>query len=110
MLMTNGIFRGPAGLNGVSGYISIWVEGAFTQFPDWKSRTGFRRRRTDAATSGVSYPIARYPTDRTRILAITHMSNVLGTVIMEHHSNIVPWNFLRERQGAIIRSTAARIH
>jgi cysteine desulfurase / selenocysteine lyase len=23
--------------------------------------------------------------------------------IMEHHSNIVPWNFLRERQGAVIR-------
>jgi cysteine desulfurase / selenocysteine lyase len=23
--------------------------------------------------------------------------------IMEHHSNIVPWHFLRERQGAIIR-------
>ena len=23
--------------------------------------------------------------------------------IMEHHSNIVPWNFLRERQGAVIK-------
>ena len=23
--------------------------------------------------------------------------------IMEHHSNIVPWNFLRERKGAVIR-------
>src|SRR6266436_6829824 len=23
--------------------------------------------------------------------------------IMEHHSNIVPWHFLRERQGAVIR-------
>jgi cysteine desulfurase/selenocysteine lyase len=23
--------------------------------------------------------------------------------IMEHHSNIVPWNFLRERRGAVIR-------
>ena len=22
---------------------------------------------------------------------------------MEHHSNIVPWNFLRERQGAVIK-------
>jgi len=23
--------------------------------------------------------------------------------VMEHHSNIVPWNFLRERQGAVLR-------
>src|SRR5690606_23109895 len=23
--------------------------------------------------------------------------------IMEHHSNIVPWHFLRERQGAVVR-------
>jgi cysteine desulfurase/selenocysteine lyase len=23
--------------------------------------------------------------------------------IMEHHSNIVPWNFLRERQGAVVK-------
>ncbi len=23
--------------------------------------------------------------------------------IMEHHSNIVPWHFLRERQGAVIK-------
>ena len=22
---------------------------------------------------------------------------------MEHHSNIVPWHFLRERQGAVIK-------
>ncbi|GHA10831.1 cysteine desulfurase [Devosia pacifica] len=25
------------------------------------------------------------------------------TTIMEHHSNIVPWHFLRERQGAVIK-------
>ncbi len=25
------------------------------------------------------------------------------TTLMEHHSNIVPWHFLRERQGAVIR-------
>ncbi|WP_163334013.1 aminotransferase class V-fold PLP-dependent enzyme, partial [Klebsiella aerogenes] len=23
--------------------------------------------------------------------------------IMEHHSNIVPWHFLRERRGAVIK-------
>ena len=23
--------------------------------------------------------------------------------VMEHHSNIVPWHFLRERQGAVLR-------
>ena len=23
--------------------------------------------------------------------------------IMEHHSNIVPWHFLRERKGAVIK-------
>lgn len=23
--------------------------------------------------------------------------------VMEHHSNIVPWNFLRERRGAVLR-------
>ena len=23
--------------------------------------------------------------------------------IMEHHSNIVPWHFLRERQGAVLK-------
>ena len=25
------------------------------------------------------------------------------TTVMEHHSNIVPWHFLRERQGAVIK-------
>lgn len=28
--------------------------------------------------------------------------------IMEHHSNIVPWNFLRERKGAVIRWAPVR--
>ena len=23
--------------------------------------------------------------------------------VMEHHSNIVPWHFLRERQGAVLK-------
>ena len=23
--------------------------------------------------------------------------------MMEHHSNIVPWHFLRERQGAVLK-------
>ena len=28
--------------------------------------------------------------------------------IMEHHANIVPWNFLRERQGVVLRSEERR--
>jgi len=28
--------------------------------------------------------------------------------IMEHHSNIVPWHFLRERQGAVLKWVALR--
>jgi cysteine desulfurase / selenocysteine lyase len=28
--------------------------------------------------------------------------------VMEHHSNIVPWHFLRERQGAVLRWVDAR--
>ncbi|MBO0755282.1 MAG: hypothetical protein J2P54_05445 [Bradyrhizobiaceae bacterium] len=64
MLMTNGIFRGPAGLNGVSGYMSIGVEAAFTEFPDWRSRNWFPLAEHGCGSSWVSYPIDRYPDRR----------------------------------------------
>lgn len=53
MLMTNGIFRGPAGLNGISGYMSLGVgEERSRYFRTGNPETGFRWRRTDSATAG----------------------------------------------------------
>ena len=53
----------------------------------------FTRNATEAINL-VAYTFARE-----RI----HTGDEIVLSIMEHHSNIVPWHFLRERQGAVIK-------
>jgi cysteine desulfurase / selenocysteine lyase len=53
----------------------------------------FTRNATEAINL-VAYTFARE-----RI----HSGDEIVLSIMEHHSNIVPWHFLRERQGAVIK-------
>src|SRR4026207_733809 len=53
----------------------------------------FRRNATEALNL-VAYTFARE-----RVQA----GDEIVLSIMEHHSNIVPWHFLRERQGAVIK-------
>jgi len=53
----------------------------------------FTRNATEAINL-VAYTFAR---DRVR------PGDEIVLSIMEHHSNIVPWHFLRERQGAVIK-------
>jgi hypothetical protein len=90
MLMTNGIFRGPAGLNGVSGYMSIGVEGAFTQFPEWKSRNWFPLAEDGCGNFWVSYPIDRYPDRR----PVGFVNTVLNTHRIQYIVASSAWHFL----------------
>jgi cysteine desulfurase / selenocysteine lyase len=53
----------------------------------------FTRNATEAINL-VAYTFAR---ER------VHEGDEIVLSIMEHHSNIVPWHFLRERQGAVIK-------
>ena len=53
----------------------------------------FTRNATEAINL-VAYTFAR---ERIRL------GDEIVVSIMEHHSNIVPWHFLRERQGAVIK-------
>src|SRR6185503_12028650 len=52
---------------------------------------------TRNATEAVN--LVAYTFGRERIKA----GDEIVLSIMEHHSNIVPWHFLRERQGAVIK-------
>jgi len=52
---------------------------------------------TRNATEGIN--LVAYTFGRERIKA----GDEIVLSIMEHHSNIVPWHFLRERQGAVIK-------
>lgn len=52
---------------------------------------------TRNATEAIN--LAAYTFGRTRI----QEGDEIILSIMEHHSNIVPWHFLRERQGAVIK-------
>jgi cysteine desulfurase/selenocysteine lyase len=52
---------------------------------------------TRTATEAIN--LVAYTFGRERIQA----GDEIVLSIMEHHSNIVPWHFLRERQGAVIR-------
>src|ERR1700676_148162 len=52
---------------------------------------------TRNATEAIN--LVAYTFDRERIKA----GDEIVLSIMEHHSNIVPWHFLRERQGAVIK-------
>lgn len=51
----------------------------------------------------------RNATEAINLVASSHGAPNIGEgdeivlSIMEHHSNIVPWNFLRERQGAVLK-------
>src|ERR1700755_2383279 len=51
----------------------------------------------------------RNATEAINLVASSYVSPMIGEgdeiviSIMEHHSNIVPWHFLRERQGAVIK-------
>src|SRR6201987_630149 len=58
-----------------------------------KEEIVFTRNATEAINL-VAYPFARE-----RIKA----GDEIVLSIMEHHSNVVPWHFLRERQGAVIK-------
>jgi cysteine desulfurase/selenocysteine lyase len=52
---------------------------------------------TRNATEAIN--LVAYTFGRERI----HAGDEIVLSIMEHHSNIVPWHFLRERQGAVIK-------
>src|SRR5690242_21467893 len=52
---------------------------------------------TRNATEAIN--LVAYTLGRERIKA----GDEIVLSIMEHHSNIVPWHFLRERQGAVIK-------
>jgi len=52
---------------------------------------------TRNATEGIN--LVAYTFGRERIRA----GDEIVLSIMEHHSNVVPWHFLRERQGAVIK-------
>ena len=52
---------------------------------------------TRNATEAINF--VAYTFGRERIKA----GDEIVLSIMEHHSNIVPWHFLRERQGAVIK-------
>ena len=58
-----------------------------------KEEIVFTRNATEAIN------LVAYTFGRERIKA----SDEIVVSIMEHHSNIVPWHFLRERQGAVIK-------
>ena len=58
-----------------------------------KEEVIFTRNATEAIN------LVAYTFGRERIKA----GDEIVLSIMEHHSNIVPWNFLRERQGAVIK-------
>jgi cell wall assembly regulator SMI1 len=64
LMTTNGIKRGPAGLNGISGWMAIGMEGAFTEFPEWKFRNWFPLAGDGFGNCYVSYPIDRCPDRR----------------------------------------------
>ena len=58
-----------------------------------KEEIVFTRNATEAIN------LVAYTFGRERIKA----GDEIALSIMEHHSNIVPWHFLRERQGAVIK-------
>jgi cysteine desulfurase/selenocysteine lyase len=66
-------------------------------------------RRFLNAPSGDEVIFTRSTTEAINLVAQTFGADRIGEgdeivlSIMEHHSNIVPWHFLRERQGAVIR-------
>ena len=61
--------------------------------PRRKEEIIFTRNATEAIN------LVAYTFGRERIKA----GDEIILSIMEHHSNIVPWHFLRERQGAVIK-------
>src|SRR5215211_8741296 len=66
-------------------------------------------RRFLNARSSAEIIFTRNATEAINLAAQSFGGMILGEgdeivlSIMEHHSNIVPWNFLRERQGAVIK-------
>jgi cysteine desulfurase/selenocysteine lyase len=61
------------------------------------------------ARSDAEIIFTRNATEAINLVASSYLSPRIGEgdeillTIMEHHSNIVPWHFLRERQGAVLK-------
>jgi cysteine desulfurase / selenocysteine lyase len=66
-------------------------------------------RRFINARSDAEIIFTRNATEAINLVASSYGSPNIGEgdeillTIMEHHSNIVPWHFLRERQGAVLK-------
>jgi hypothetical protein len=60
LMTTNGILRGPGGLNGVSGWMGAGMEGAFANFPEWKTMKWFPLGEDGCGNCYVSYPSDRF--------------------------------------------------
>jgi hypothetical protein len=57
---TNGIFRGPGKLYGVSGWMAIGMEGAFASHPEWRTMKWFPLAGDGCGNDYVSYPCDRF--------------------------------------------------
>ena len=72
-----------------------------------EAREIVRRFVNAAATDEIVF--TRNATEAINLVAASFGGSVIGEgdeivlSIMEHHSNIVPWNFLREKRGAVIK-------
>ena len=72
-----------------------------------RAREGARRSSTPRAPEEIIF--TRNATEAINLVAYTFgrerikPGDEIVLSIMEHHSNIVPWHFLRERQGAVIK-------
>ena len=63
-----------------------------------------QRRRARKRSSSPATPPRRSTSSPIRSAAsASRPGDEIVLSIMEHHSNIVPWHFLRERQGAVIK-------
>lgn len=72
-----------------------------------KARDSVRRYLNAASTDEIIF--TRNATEAINLVAYTFGNANIGEgdeivlSIMEHHSNIVPWHFLRERKGAVLK-------
>lgn len=57
---------------------------------------------TANATDAINLVAQSYASER------VHQGDEIVLSVMEHHSNIVPWHFLRERQGAVLKWVGLR--
>ncbi|WP_321340268.1 cysteine desulfurase [Breoghania sp.] len=71
------------------------------------SRESVRRFLNAPSTDQIVF--TRNTTEAINLVAYSHAMPTIGegdeiiVSILEHHSNIVPWHFLRERQGAVLK-------